>query len=282
MTDAENSSFKFALTFLAAVGTILYAVYNYFQTKSIHLSWFSYVVASITILLIASFFIIAYVLVKGMTLEVKHPQKVINLNKFANDFYLMAFLMGISLLPYPVINLLLVRFQISIPYKDILIYLLIGFIIVLTFFKFFKKWENKFIIYFAIFIFAFIVLNDPISVLFRGNVEINMDNIYYKNSSLIPVSIEITGVNDELSIDLCKSSANKLIPIGNITLGPNHKYENIYGDNLIGNGFYSGKYYIFIETTNMTEGYYELVYKRKTIDEYPYGKSFYLVNNGSK
>ncbi len=108
-----------------------------------------------------------------------------------------------------------------------------------------------------------------------------MDNIYYKNSSPIPVSIEITGVNDELSIHLNKSYAKGLIQIDNITLGPNNKDEKISGNNLIGNGFYSGKYYIFINTTNMTEGYYELVFSR-SIDKYPYGKSFYLVNNGSK
>jgi len=31
----------------------------------------------------------------------------------------------------------------------------------------------------------------------------------------------------------------------------------------------------------MTEGYYELVFKRST-DDYKYGKSFYLLDNGPK
>lgn len=278
MTDAENpDSFKFAITFLAAVGTILYAVYNYFQIKSIHISWFSYVMDFTTILLVSSFFIMAYILLKGITIEVKDPQKVIILNKIAKDVYIMAFLMGILFLVSPGINFISVRFQTSNPYKNIFTFFLVALITLLILPKFYKNWKKRCLTFFILFIIIFIVLEPPISVLFQGNININMDNIYSKNISTIPVSIELTGVNDELSIYLNKNYANNLTQIDNITLGPNHKDKNIYGDNLTlyGNGFYSGKYHIFINTTNMTEGYYELVISR-SIDKWPYGKSFYL------
>ena len=98
------------------------------------------------------------------------------------------------------------------------------------------------------------------------------------------VSIGVTGRNSESTIYLNNISENKLNEIDKITLGPEHKDENITGNNkvLVGNAYDFGKYYLFIDTNNpnMTVGYYELVYSRP-LDGYKYGKSF-LTNASEK
>lgn len=239
----------------------------------------------ITILLISQIFISAYDLVKGVNL--KDFPIGISPDKYANDFYLMVVLMAILYLLSPIIEFISVSFQKPITAKSYIVVLLI---IISGFWIYYKNIEIYnikvyMILLFFIIIFLFFItismLNKLIFEFFKGHIKINMDNIYYKKSAQIPVSIEITGVNDELSIYLRQFFVNKVNPLDKITLGPNLKDEEIAGTYLIGNGFYSGIYHIFINTTNMTEGYYELVCKR-SIDKFPYGKNFYLVNNENK
>lgn len=278
----DTDSLKFIPTILAAVVTFFSILYS--QRSAIHKTWFSPVMKLITILLISQFFISTYDLVKGVNL--KDFPIGISLDKYANDFYFMIVLMAIIYSLFPIKELISVSFQQPITYKSYMPVLLMIFISFLTYYKNIDIYNIKVYIIFIILIIIFLfiitisMLNRLIFVFFQGHIKINMDDIYYKKSSQIPVSIEITGVNDEIKIKLRKSSADKVIPIDKITLGPNLKNENISGNNLIGNGFYSGRYYIFINTTNMTEGYYELVCSR-LIDKYPYGKSFYLMNNGN-
>jgi hypothetical protein len=105
-----------------------------------------------------------------------------------------------------------------------------------------------------------------------------MNSIYNKNDEQIPVYIEVTGRNDNASIKLYQ--LNFMNPIATLELETEYnssKNLNRENSTLIGNAFYSGKYYVFINTTELREGYYELVYTR-SIDNYKYGKSFYLLN----
>lgn len=167
----------------------------------------------------------------------------------------------------------------------VLILLLIVFVV----FRKFRIENSKLVLVCAIFTaglyILFVYTNIPISPLFQGRVEFKMDNIYYKNEyPQIPITIEITGQKTTSSIYLYnKNSSNYLNQIDKLTFETNHRNNSkISGDNsiLTGNVFASGKYHIFINTTNsnMTEGYYELVYIRST-DDYEYGNSFYLLKN---
>lgn len=112
----------------------------------------------------------------------------------------------------------------------------------------------------------------------QGHVTIDMNSIYNKNDRQIPVYIEVTGRNDNASIELYQ--LNSMTPIETLELETEYnssKNLNRENSTLKGNSFYSGKYYVFINTTKLSEGYYELVYTRR-IDNYKYGKSFYLLN----
>ena len=119
--------------------------------------------------------------------------------------------------------------------------------------------------------------------LFQGDTRIDMSNIYYKNGEPIPISIEILGQVPGLSIYLYNATSE----ISSITLKPKDELKKVeVGDYIIGDAFALGKYYIFINTTNMSEGYYRFAYSHsidgRSIDRYKYGKSFYLLNQSGK
>lgn len=120
----------------------------------------------------------------------------------------------------------------------------------------------------------------------KGDVIIDMESIYSKNRAPIHVSIQITGPNTGLSINLSNRTFDYNLTyrdsIKNIE--STHNPNNIvHGDNFIlfGNSLENGKYNVFIDTTNLSEGYYELMVNRTKYNDI-YIKSFYLLNPREK
>lgn len=125
---------------------------------------------------------------------------------------------------------------------------------------------------FMLYLIVFLV----IASLMPGDALIDIGSIHYK-STPIPVSIKITGPDTGLSINLLKENyEHNLTQIDQIKLEPFHNPNTIFGNNtiLLGNSMENGIYNVFINTTNLTEGYYELVCFRN----YQYIKGFYLIN----
>ena len=129
-------------------------------------------------------------------------------------------------------------------------------------------------------------------VIFNGSINVDMENIYQKNDIMIPIQIQVTGVDIPISVDLFKVEPNNSRSIAKIDLlgtQMNDQNENYLGifdnvsnfknDNcLLGNGLGSGKYILFINTTNLTIGYYKLEIKSgKTTS----GDGFFLMDNTS-
>ncbi|RZN16426.1 MAG: hypothetical protein EF812_00075 [Methanosarcinales archaeon] len=128
-----------------------------------------------------------------------------------------------------------------------------------------------------------IVLNSPL----QGHVTVDMDSICYKDGAPIPVLIQVTGPNTNLSINLSKESDHNLTLIDSIELKPEHNEKqtayinknSVLPGNLSGNALGEGKYSVFINTTNLTTGYYEIKSVRQKYTE-KYGvKGFYLLDN---
>jgi len=126
---------------------------------------------------------------------------------------------------------------------------------------------------------------------FQGHVTIDMESVHYKNDTQIPVLIQVTGPNTgvfaivykELSGNLSTISYIGLIePIlidseGDISDIEERKIES--NNIMVGNYLGNGKYSVFINTTNLTTGYYELMCLRKGYYEKTCeSKSFYLLN----
>ena len=114
----------------------------------------------------------------------------------------------------------------------------------------------------------------------QGHITIDMESVYYKSDEQIPVLIQVTGPDTGLSVELFNTSKSTyLMPIASIDelkfypqqkIGP---YKNLIGDSLS-----SGKYIVYINTSNMPTGYYKLKFKRirYNVSE---AKGFYLANN---
>ena len=124
-----------------------------------------------------------------------------------------------------------------------------------------------------------ILLSLLVPFFMQGYVTVNMENIYYKNETQIPVSIKVTGPNNGLFIKLYNVSCEyNLTQIDSIELKLKHNSNKIeFGKNsfLIGNSLNNGNYNVFINTTNMTGGYYELVCLRNA----EHVKGFYLLEH---
>ena len=112
-----------------------------------------------------------------------------------------------------------------------------------------------------------------------GDVQIDIGNIHYKNDTQIPVLIQVTGPNTGLSIELLKEQSNNLSRIAYIDyLEPQHNLKISSNNNLVGNTLDFGKYSVFINTTNLTTGYYELKCVRPGYSRCTY-ESFYLLED---
>jgi hypothetical protein len=292
--DEESGGFKFAITLLAAFGTIIYASYTFFQNNAVDNNFYVVIVGVITSLLIISIFLIGYIFVKGYSMEVQDPEKK-DLDNIASYIYSITFQVGaIVLLLITGIFFILI----NQPFQDAFIVsliILLYIIIVIGIYLFFDKLksyvlsffgilkqsdEKKFTVIFVLIIVVSLWASQYIQMLgyMQGRVTIDINNIYHKNGEPIPVSIEVIGRNDNALIELYQlNSTNPIATLELETIHNSSKNLNRENSTLIGNAFYSGKYYVFINTTELRDGYYELVYSRLR-DGYKYGKSFYLLN----
>lgn len=125
----------------------------------------------------------------------------------------------------------------------------------------------------------------------QGHVTMDMESICYKSDAEIPVLIQITGPDTNLSICLLKEeSDHSLYEYDSITLISRYYHSNktVSGNQsvLLGKAIGSGKYNVFINTTNLSMGYYELVCTRHffpskfSAKEFKgSAKGFYLLNS---
>jgi len=119
----------------------------------------------------------------------------------------------------------------------------------------------------------------------QGHNTIIMENVYHKNDIQIPITIQITGPKTDLTINLSKKNSDlKLIQIDTLqTINPDHNPDKITSSVhsiLTGNALNDGEYNIFINTTNLTTGYYELTCSRNTLKSYSVN-SFYILDTPS-
>lgn len=106
---------------------------------------------------------------------------------------------------------------------------------------------------------------------------IDMDNIYYKNDTLIPITVRITGPNTNLSVVFKGESSNQFHE-ASIYLNSKN-FETVSNNSIVGKTLDNGKYRIFINTTSLPTGYYELKCVRQKYAESFGLRNFYLEIN---
>jgi len=289
--NEESGGFKFAVTLLATFGTILYAAYAYFQKVAVSVYFYAFASGVFTVLIISSIILILYVLIKGIALEVQDDILRNTLEHYALDIYLVAFFTFIITLTFIASAFILLYTEGVL----IISFLITAIIFIIAIFLA-RPYLNKrfqrmgfywaFISGFIIFLFALLpwvplfnfVLNSPL----QGDIEVAMESIYYNNGAPIPVFIQVTGPNAGLSIYLSKETSerrmNRIDSIG--YLEPNHNPDDRVSNehsNLTGNSLANGKYNVFINTSNLSAGYYELMAVRYKYEKRDV-KGFYLLN----
>jgi hypothetical protein len=121
----------------------------------------------------------------------------------------------------------------------------------------------------------------------KGQVIVEIKNINYKNDTEIPATIRVTGPDQVIKLILIKDESGNLYEVANITLTrPNltdlyNKEKFIHNDYFIANFQDNGKYTVFINSTNMGAGYYELWSIRLGYTQTLGKEGFYLANKSS-
>ena len=290
----KNSEYKFAITFLVASGTILFVVYEYSQNNPIGEYWYLIICMLISGLFIAMICFLLHIIFK-----------------FINDSTI--YKVGLSSLSIIVLFVVLKMFREFFSIDEIgwetliiIFFLLLvglfipGFVISFVAIFVYKMINQKKPLFSnvalqatipAIFLVFFICITMVITNFYplQGHIMVDMESIHHKNDRQIPVLIQVTGIDNNFSVILYEGISGNLDQkdyiysnISKLNLYRTNKYHLGSNGILVGNYLGNGKYNIFINTTNLTTGYYELICRceSKYILKIKYeGKSFYLLNN---
>lgn len=321
----ENDGYKFAIAFLAASGSIFYAAYNYLQNTPIREVPFSVLCLMLVCMLISIICFLTYILIKAYLMETQNNYSIKILNKSAQVVY--KFALGFFAVPLIIyicvfLGILAHRFfaallqevgVVSIVLHCVslflsIITLLLGYALVVYYRGEHRSWSHFLhlfsnpvlkitwvhgfgLVLVIIVVILFGVINYPP---LHGHVTIDMESVYYKNNTLIPVSIQVTGPNTEIGVLLYTKNSSNSSALASILwfMEPDFFGQESDGvlkrklhSNEVSVGSYmgNGKYCVFINTTNLPAGYYELICLRKGFwKETCEGKSFYLVNKNQQ
>ena len=98
MENKKTDGLKFAVTLLAAFGTIIFTAYNYFQNTSVDIFWYASISGVIVVLIILSTLLIVYISIKGILIEVPDCDLKNSMEKYISGFYLVSFITTIQTL----------------------------------------------------------------------------------------------------------------------------------------------------------------------------------------
>ncbi|OEU53576.1 MAG: hypothetical protein BA871_07390 [Desulfuromonadales bacterium C00003096] len=299
--NGKSGGLSFAVTLLAALGTILYAAYIYVQTTPVNPLWYLFVRILISAATILAGGLLLYILIKGFSIEVHgdpNKNKKMRLKDKASSIYVVTFfsfsvifvfLVCIFFWAYLLLYLNLILGVICFQCMGIIIFLIVAYILRSRYvfdlqdkISLFKSNNYQIGFFFSFLVFAIIlILIVPNLTMLQGYVTVDMESIYYKSDAPIPVLIHVTGPNPILSIELQNSTK----VVYNLELKPEHNLSKTEFSNnsiLIGNALNYGTYNVFINTTGLCAGYYELVCTRQRYEKTYGARGFYLLNNSQK
>ena len=319
----KNDGYKFAIAFLAASGSIFYATYNYLQNTPIRWEAFVVLCFALACVLISIICFLTYILIKGYLMETKNDDiaKILNKSaqvvyKFALGFFAFSSMLFLCTFLGVLVHSFFTELLREVGVVSIVIYCVSFFLSIIIFSLVYilivyyrgehrswshflhlfsnpivknawMHWTGIGIIVVVVLFFVYCVaLYTPL----QGHVTVDLESVYYKNNTPIPVSIQVTGPNTEMVVLLYKKNSinsSALVSILGI-MKPDFFGQgsddllkrNLCSDNVsVGSYLGNGKYCVFINTTNLPTGYYELMCIRKYYwKETCEGKSFYLVN----
>ncbi len=293
MTEEKNDGFKIVVALLTAFGSILYVLNNFYQNNAINSPYlYFFIKLIISVGITSSLLFIVYILIKGISIGIKSE------NDFWEESASFIYLFTFSALIAFTIEQFIEFTTSPNPYPEIYVFIYIIFFL-FSFYGIgelsiirdswdimisklplaekikklqwqkvqWKKLQSKKVIVLFVFILAlhwfyFTYPTDATNFLTNGRITISMDDVYYKKDIEIPAAVKITGWNNGTNITLIQKNYAHLVPIAsiNLTSGYNQNHNIISENNsLIGNANDKETYTIFINTSKLSVGYYELV-----------------------
>ncbi|MDD5474821.1 MAG: hypothetical protein PHU34_11855 [Candidatus Methanoperedens sp.] len=295
--NAKSDGYKFAVTFLVAITSIIYTIFNYLQNVAVDENFFFLSCFFISAGIIIAVGFLVYILIKGFTMEVKNQNLIEYLNQIANQIYkwnIIIFMLLINYLLAVVITFYIFKSGSLYTLVPILAIIFAPFIYIILHTRKLRITQilstKKYLIIISI-VTVWIILgliisfNSPM----KGQVIVEMKDINYKSDTEVPVTIRVTGLDREIKLMLFKDESGNLYELANINLtrpiltDSYNEEKYIHNDYFIANFQDNGKYKIFINSTNMTAGYYELWSIHQGYGPLGYGQTlgkegFYLVN----
>ena len=136
--DADAGGFRFAVTLLASLGTILYAVYVYLQNTPVDAFLFRLLCGFIAVALILVFSLLFYLLIKGYLMEVQsdsedkqdYSKLKYRLTKMASQVYMISFFV-FTLLLVSTVYALILKYFLNLGFICFVVLLLIGIFLIL-------------------------------------------------------------------------------------------------------------------------------------------------------
>lgn len=138
----------------------------------------------------------------------------------------------------------------------------------------------------------FIVLGSIITILvlpstLSGHLNADVNSIYHKQDQKIPIDISVTGFRNNSNgvfVDLYRTNSTNFTQIDSLDMQYNSSIREGFFGCLYGNNEGLGRYRVFINCSNLTEGNYELSvisgidYKNRTVEPSPIDKFLYHDN----
>lgn len=279
-----TDGFKFAVTVVATFGTIIYATYTYLQNTPVDNNFYVLVSALISVALILVVSLLIYMLIKGYSIEVQDTNQKERLEKRVSHIYSISFFVFTMLLTFIMYIFILLYLKIENSMHKSIFGVICSYVLCLYILDEIRGKQISplggaiGLLMGMLVVLALLspVLHSPL----QGHVIVDMEDVYYKNNVPIPVLIQITGPNTGLLIELLKEESSNLRPIASIDyLEPQHNLKTTSNNSLVGNAMGSGKYNVFVNTTNLTPGYYELICIRPKYEEMYGARGFYLLNS---
>ena len=317
----KNDGYKFAIAFLAASGSIVYATYNYLQNTPIRTESFGVLCFALVCMLISIICFLIYILIKECLMDTENDDIVKTLNKlaqvlhkFALGFFAFSLILFISIFLCIFMHIFFTGLLQEIGIVPMVIYCVslflsmtivsLGYALVVYCRGERRSWSHFLHLFFipivknawmhwtglVIMVFVVLLFGVMSYTPFHGHVTIDMESVYYKNNTPIPISIQVTGPNTEICVLLYTKDSSNSSALVSILCGMAPDFfgqesngvlkRNLYSNNIsVGSYLGNGKYCVFINTTDLPTGYYELMclreyYWKETCE----GKSFYLVN----
>lgn len=317
----KNSGYKFAIAFLAASGSIFYATYNYLQNTPIRAESFSVICLILVFMLISIICFLTYILIKEYLMDTKNDDSTKILNKSAQVLHKLA--LGSFALSFICIFLIVVCSfftellrELGVVYIVLYCVLLflsiitisLGYALVVYYQGEHRSWSHFFHLFsipvvkdvwvhwigLSIIVVAVLLYGVASYTPLHGHVTIDMESVYYKNNTPIHVSIQVTGPNTEIFVLLYEKNSSNSSALRSVLGGMEPDFfgqesedvlkRNLYSNNVsVGSYLGNGKYCVFINTTDLSTGYYELICLREYFwKETCEGKSFYLANKNQQ